>query len=136
MSRAWALCGVATQILTLFLTLWGVRAARPKSSYLKYDLNTDAAAVHFGSGTGLPKGNLTVSFWLRLDGWHGDGGGVLWSRSNEFDIISLPKFTDQPMYLNFGQGSYYDENVNRTALSVTFASWHQETSLTTGPSTS
>ena len=56
---------VAIALLALASILPRSLAARPKSSYLKYGLKTDAASVHFGSGSGLPKGNLTVSFWLR-----------------------------------------------------------------------
>ena len=51
----------------------------------------------------------------------------MWTENLSFDAVPLPKFTEQPLYLNFGGGSYYYESLNRTALAVTFTSWHQQT---------
>ena len=58
--------------LLIIVTLIPLITPLPKKGYVKYGRLTDSAAVYLENGDGLPKGNFTVNYWMRMDGWYGD----------------------------------------------------------------
>ncbi|GMH92356.1 hypothetical protein TL16_g12321 [Triparma laevis f. inornata] len=105
---------VLVLLLNLFLITF---SSRPDKSYLKFSRLTDSSATYIGSGTGLPRGNFTVNYWVRMDG---------------LDICPFTFWADPfGQYMQIGGQSYASSSASTYATSVDYASamssWHQQT---------
>ncbi|GMI24151.1 hypothetical protein TrCOL_g9603 [Triparma columacea] len=111
-----------SQLLLLILVLVVPQftlSALPTGSYVHYGRVENCAGIAFGDGTDLPKGDFTVSYWMKFDG--SMGRPILLDGNMRFDIFVAYPIEDRGYvnYWNFGPSEFhitpspvFDDEVN------------------------